>query len=149
MSDQQATSESERAIFHLWFGWTALLVSLSFGIALEVMHGLKLGLYLDVSNDTRRMLWTLAHTHGTLLGLVNIGFALTLRGFEAIRGDWIPLASRCLLGATVLLPGGFFLGGTVIYAGDPGLGVVLTPIGGALLFVSVLLIARAAYSLRS
>ena len=39
------------------------------------------------------------------------------------------------------MPMGFFLGGVVIYDGDPGLGILLVPIGGILLFVAVLLTA--------
>ena len=35
----------------------------------------------------------------------------------------------------ILLPGGFLLGGLHIYDGDPGLGIVLAPIG-ALAFVA-------------
>jgi len=53
------------------------------------------------------------------------------------------LASRCLLGALVLVPLGFFLGGVFIHGGDPGIGVILVPPGGLLLFLSVLLTARA------
>jgi len=42
-----------------------------------------------------------------------------------------------LTGATVLLPGGFFLGGAMIYAGDPGVGILLVPVGALLLLVAV------------
>jgi hypothetical protein len=42
-----------------------------------------------------------------------------------------------LIWAAILLPVGFFLGGIVIYDGDPGLGVWLVPIGAALLFYSI------------
>ena len=37
--------------------------------------------------------------------------------------------SFCLIWATVLIPGGFFLGGFATFGGDPGLGVWLVPIG--------------------
>jgi hypothetical protein len=119
-----------------------LLLFLSLGLALEVLHGLKVGYYLKVSHETRRLMWTLAHAHGTLLALVNLGFAFTLR----LLPEW-PVrprgtASVCLRAATLLMPAGFFLGGVRVYAGDPGLGIVLVPIGGLLLFVAVLLTAR-------
>src|SRR5690606_12227628 len=42
--------------------------------------------------------------------------------------------------ASLLLPLGFFLGGLWHYAGDPGLGVLLVPVGGALLVVAALLV---------
>ena len=50
---------------HTKLGWRLLLLFLTLGIALELMHGLKLRLYLDVNNETRRLMWTLAHAHGS------------------------------------------------------------------------------------
>ena len=126
---------------HLHFGWWSLLLFLSLGIALEVMHALKVGFYMDESNKTRRLMWTLAHTHGTLLSLVHIAFGLTLRVLPAENIRLQRLASPTLTGASILLPGGFFLGGVVIHAGDPGLGVLLVPVGAAFLFFTVLLTA--------
>ena len=64
---------------HLRFGWWALLIFLSLGLVLEGLHGFKVGYYLKVSSETRRLMWTLAHAHGTLLALVNIAFAFTAR----------------------------------------------------------------------
>ena len=52
------------------------------------------------------------------------------------------IASRCLISGTVLMPAGFFLGGVVIYDGDPGIGVALVPVGALLLLISVILTAR-------
>ena len=40
------------------------------------------------------------------------------------------------------MPGGFFLGGTFIYGGDPGLGIFLLPIGAFMLFIGVLFTAQ-------
>ncbi len=128
---------------HLRFGWWTLLIFLSGGLALETLHGLKVGAYLNVSNETRRLMWTLAHAHGTLLGLVNLGFAATVRVLPSWPESNKRYASASLLGATVLMPAGFFLGGLFIYAGDPGLGILLVPIGGILLFAAVLLTAVA------
>ncbi len=130
---------------HVRLGWWTLLVFLTLGIGLEALHGLKVDFYLDLANETRRLMWTLAHAHGVLLGLVHVAFAVTLRG--SAEAGWQRLASRCLLGATVLLPGGFLLGGVVIHAGDPGAGILLVPVGALLLFTAVLLTAlRARWS---
>ncbi len=129
---------------HLRVGWWALLVFLTLGIGLETLHGLKVLWYLDENHATRRLMFTLAHSHGALLALVNLAFALTLRHLPAWNDKPRTLASRCLLGALVLLPGGFFLGGFFIHGGDPGLGIVLVPPGALLLLVAVLLTARAA-----
>ena len=117
---------------HLYFGWTLLLVFVLLGAVLEAMHGLKLSWYVAVSNETRRLMWTLAHAHGTLLALINVAFAFTLRVSQR-GGPRMRLASRCLLLSSVLLPAGFFLGGIYVYAGDPGLGILLVPAGAALL----------------
>ncbi len=128
---------------HLRLGWWALLVFLTLGIALEAFHGFKLGWYLDVSNETRRLMWTLAHAHGTLLGLLNFAFSLTAYLVPTWPARSRSLASNCLFAATLLIPGGFFLGGVVCYAGDPGLGILLVPLGAASLFVAGFLAARA------
>ena len=128
---------------HLAFAWWTVLVYLTLGAGLEAAHALKLGLYVDVANQTRRLMWTLAHAHGTLLGLMSLGFAFT----ASRLGKWPErsqrIASRALMGATLLIPLGFFLGGLFIHAGDPGLGIVLVPAGALLLFVAVLVTARA------
>ena len=47
------------------------------------------------------------------------------------------MMSGCLIGASILMPGGFFLGGWVTYGGDPGLRIFLLPIGAFLLFMGV------------
>ena len=121
-----------------------MLAFLTLGILLELLHGLKIGWYLDVDNETRRLMFTLSHAHGTLLSLVNLAFASTLHILAAKPDEaWRSRASRALLGATVVLPMGFFLGGLVVWQGDPSFGVLLTPIGAALLFVAVLWTARA------
>lgn len=133
---------SSLASRHLRFGWWSLFVFLTLGLVLESMHGFKVGWYLDASNATRRLMWTLAHAHGTLLGLLNVAFAATLHlvpGWDARKRS---LASNCLMAASVLIPAGFLLGGVVIYSGDPGLGIVLLPVGAALLLVAISLSAR-------
>ncbi|MBI3884491.1 MAG: hypothetical protein HY302_01990 [Opitutae bacterium] len=124
----------------LRFGWWALLAYLTLGLALEALQGFKVGWYLDVGHETRRLMFTLAHAHGTLLALVNLAAGLTARtvkGFELAAS-----ASRSLLWAALLLPAGFFLGGVVIYDGDPGLGIILVPVGALLLLYGVVRVAR-------
>ena len=134
---------------HLRFGWRSLLLFLTLGAVLETMHGLKVGWYLDVANDARRLMWTLAHAHGTLLSLVHVAFAATVylrsvaTGGEDQAGEkWLPRSSSFLTASTFLLPGGFFLGGIFVHGGDPGLAVLLVPFGAVCLFVSVVLTLR-------
>lgn len=134
---------------HLRVGWWALLLFLTLGLVLEALHGFKVGFYLKVSNETRRLMWTLAHAHGTLLGLVNLGFAFTVRFLPDRAAGERGLASICLRVATVLMPAGFFFGGVWVHAGDPGLAILLVPVGGVLLFVAVFVTARSCRLLRS
>ena len=134
---------AELSRFHLKVGWWSLLLFLTLGLILETLHGFKIGFYLDVSNSTRRLMWTLAHAHGTLFSILNVVFAMSLHLMPEWEGSDRTLASRCLLGALALIPLGFFLGGTVFYGGDPGIGVILVPPGALLLFLAALLTARA------
>lgn len=129
------TATDQLARRHLRFGWTAILVFAILGLTLETLHGFKIRAYLDVSNDTRRLMWTLAHAHGTLLGAVNVLYALTISAFAEWGRDG--LASRGLLAAAVLVPAGFFLGGVNPYGGDPGLGILLVPIGALTLIAGL------------
>jgi hypothetical protein len=126
---------------HLRFGWWSLLVFATLGLTLEALHGFKVRAYLDTSNETRRLMWTLAHAHGTLLAVVHVLFGLSVATFPEFRARSLRAVSAALLAASVLLPGGFFLGGIVFYAGDPGPGVLLVPIGAALLLVAIFYIA--------
>jgi uncharacterized membrane protein len=135
----RAQAIKKNAHRNLRFGWWSLLVFLSLGGALETLHGFKIGWYVDVGNETRRLMFTLAHAHGTLLALINIAAGLTARKVD--RFELRPSASFALIWAAILLPAGFFLGGIVIYDGDPGLGVWLVPVGAILLFYSVARIA--------
>jgi hypothetical protein len=110
------------------FGFTCL------GLALKALHAFKLGLYLDVSNETRRLLWRLAHAHGALLGLLNVCHALATRQFPRLD-DW--LVERCLLLALLLMPAGFLLGGIFIRGADPGASVGFAAAGGLALLVGL------------
>lgn len=125
---------------HLRFGWASLFVFASLGGVLESLHGFKVDWYLAVGNETRRLLWRLAHAHGTFLSLVHVAFALSVAHLAALPR----LASPCLLGASIALPGGFLLGGIGVAGGDPGPGILLVPLGLVLLLVGVGGVVRAA-----
>lgn len=123
-------------------GWIWLLLFAAIGLVLEGLHGLKSGFYLDVGMETRRLMWTLAHSHGTLLGIVHLAFAMTLERIDPRVGA-LGVASHALVAAGVLLPVGFFLGGLVIHGGDPGLGVLLVPVGALSLIVAAAVVVFA------
>ena len=118
---------------HLQIGWWWLVAFSAVGLLLESLHGFKVGAYLDMSNETRRLMWRLAHAHGALMGVVHIAFALTLQAVGLPAMPRVRTISLALQAAGILLPLGFFLGGVAFYAGDPGLGVILVPIGAVFL----------------
>ena len=126
---------------HLAFGWWSLAVFTALGLLLEAGHGLKLGWYIDVSKATRRLSFTLGHAHGTLLGVLNLAFAFSLRHAK-LSAVAAARASFALRAVTVLLPLGFLIGGVVFYAGDPGFGIALVPPSGALLVVALAVVAH-------
>ena len=135
------TEDGERQWYirkHLLVGWGALHLFVTLGVVLESLHGFKVAWYHNVGMETRRLTWRLAHAHGTFLAIVNIAFALTLYVLgESAQRAWRRIAYGCLLGATLALPAGFFLGGVVIYGGDPGFGIFLSPVGALLLVIAV------------
>ena len=136
------SQQGELVMRHLKIGWMGLLIFLTLGILLETLHGLKLDVYLDVRNSTRRLMWTLAHAHGTLFALIHLAFAFSLTVLGDKNGKLLPAASfrtisRCLTGAITFLPLGFLLGGIWVFDGDPGPGIFLVPIGAILLLIGV------------
>jgi hypothetical protein len=131
---------------HMRLGWGALCVFVLGGIALETLHAYKLGFYLDVGNETRRLMWTLAHAHGVGLGLLNIAYAATLQLVLRASATGLRVASVLLCAATLLIPIGFALGGVVTYGGDPGVLVLFVPAGALMLLVAVGLVTRALFA---
>jgi hypothetical protein len=125
-------TDSERPPLNLSAGFSALCLFSALGLGLETLHAFKIGYYLDVGNETRRLLWRLAHAHGVLLGLLNVCQALAVRAWPCLSDA---LAGRALLAALVLMPSGFLLGGAFASGGDPGASIGLAAAGGvALLF---------------
>jgi hypothetical protein len=127
---------------HLIVGWLWVTAFTIFGLVLEALHAFKVPWYLSPSVEARRLVWTLGHAHGTLLGLLNLALAGTWHLLGETR--WVRLASVCLLAGTALVPLGFFFGGFFVYGGDPGLAALLVPAGAALLVLSLLLTAHRA-----
>ena len=133
---------------HIRFGWWSLLTFVCLGILLESLLAFKVQLYSSsLGKDyesVRRLMWRLAHAHGTLLSLVHLLFAITIHLTPtAIHRRAVRFASPCFMGASFLLPGGFFLGGIFVFerSADPGIGVFLAPVGALLMLVAVFLTA--------
>lgn len=127
---------------HMQVGWWLILGFLTLGVGLEWLHATKVPWYINEAFESRRQLWTLAHAHGVLLGLVHIAFAATMGSYTAAAAKPMKLASSSLNFAGVMMPAGFLLGGAVLEAGEPGPVILLASIGGVLLAVAVTLTAR-------
>lgn len=145
--DGDASSDERRLLVrtHLRLGFGALFVFVALGTLLETLHAFKAPLYLDVGNETRRLMWRLAHAHGTLLSILNVVYAVCADRFPELGGR---LTSRALLLALALLPFGFFAGGVVVHGGDPGLPILLVPVGALALLVALFGLAVSAFRLR-
>lgn len=128
---------------HLRLGWCGLLGFALLGIALEALHAWKAGMYLGVDNETRRLMWTLAHAHGIGLSLLQIGFAATLSLSSFAR---LGLVSQLLNLATLLIPVGFFAGGINTFEADPGFGILLVPVGALALVAALGLVVHGLFA---
>lgn len=116
-------------------GWILLAIFLPLGMTLEALHALKLPVYLGSS--VRRELWTLAHAHGNLLGILCLVFASL--GERAIPDAAARRSvARWLSAGAIAMPVGFFLGGILNSEGDPSLGILLVPLGGIFLLYALL-----------
>lgn len=112
-------------------GWISLSLWIAFGILIEGLIGFRIPALMD--DSIRREMLRLAHAHGTLLNLVLIAAAICARLELVCLGR---LASTLLRFAVILLPMGFLTGGLWHYADDPGLGIILVPIGALLLLLA-------------
>ena len=135
-----SSSASRRAV--RW-GWILLAVFLPLGMTLEALHAMKVQVYLG--SPMRRELWTLAHAHGNLLGILCLAF-----GALCDRTVAEPAAresiSRWLLAGAWSMPVGFFLGGILNHEGDPSWGIALVPLGAVCLLVALVRTALSAQS---
>lgn len=131
---------------HLIEGWGGLFIFTCLGITLECLLAFKVPLYVDVDSESRRLMWRLAHAHGTLLSLIHVAAAFSFGRFseEAFPGP-SRVISGTLSGAGLLIPGGFFLAGLGAHAGDPGLSIALVPAGAGLLLIALALTARESF----
>ena len=111
-----------------------------FGLLIEGLIGFRSPALLD--DSVRREMFRLAHAHGTLLNLVLIAAAV------CARLDLIHVGRGTSLGlctAVVLLPMGFLLAGVWHFKDDPGVAILLVPIGALLLLATALAIGYSAF----
>ncbi len=118
-------------------GLWLLAVSLPLGLTLEALHAMKVQVYLG--SAMRREMWTLAHAHGNLLGILCLLFAVL--GPKIVNDGARARIDRLLTLGAVLMPVGFLLGGVMNSEGDPSFGILLVPIGGVAVFCALVMTA--------
>ena len=101
---------------------------LASGALLEGLHAIKARPYLE--DSLRREMWTLAHAHGALLALALFAISGILR-VHLGRNALGLIAERLFATGAMLTPLGFLLGGAWHFESDPGLGILLVPVGVA------------------
>lgn len=106
------------------FGFGALLLWATLGIALEAAHAFKLSPYLD--HPARRELLVWGHAHGVGLALVVLAYAAS----GALHEDVIASGKR-LRRAAAIMPLGFMLSVFGQTESDPGPAIWLVPVGAA------------------
>ena len=128
---------------HLVIGWISLLVFMTLGVILETLYAFHIQFYVSVNNETRHLMWTLAHAHGTFLSLVHLVFAGTVWLLASCQVQISAGASKSLTVGALLVPAGFFLGGLYVHGTDPNLSILLVPVGALCLLATGFLAARA------
>ncbi len=116
-------------------GLWMLCISVPLGLTLEALHAFKVPVYLG--SPLRRELWTLAHAHANLLGLLCLVLAHTAERW-AVDADHRRRVLRDVAIGALTMPVGFFAGGILAYEGDPSLGILLVPVGGLFLLWGLL-----------
>ncbi len=124
--------------FSLW----TLAFYAGLGLALEGLHGFKIAWYLSAATTMRRELLTLGHAHGTLFSIAGIGVACSWPFFDSRLQARVRAATAMVRFATIATPFGFLLGGAFAQGGDPGLAILLVPMGALAFIAGITQLAR-------
>lgn len=132
VESQVATQQYKNYSGMLKQGFITLAFWMMFGLFLEGLLGYKIPAYLN--DNVRRELFRLAHTHGALLSVLLIIAAICMK-LELIKPN--EFSKKALRIGTICLPLGFLFGGIWHYESDPGIGILLVPVGAILIIFSI------------
>ena len=136
----RSSSQPSRCVGMICQGWISLAAWIVFGLLIEGLIGFRSPALLD--DSVRREMFRLAHAHGTLLNLVLIAAAICARLGLVRLGR---VTSSGLRAAVILLPAGFLFAGIWHFKDDPGLAILLVPIGAVLLLATAFQIGYSAF----
>jgi hypothetical protein len=125
------------------FAWPALAAWATLGLGLEAAHAFKLASYLD--DGMRRLLLRLGHAHGVVLALVVLAFGASATALYPDDARAARLSGRLLRAGALLIPLGFALSAVRPGESDPGLPIVLVPVGALALLSGLVRIAIRAF----
>lgn len=132
MNPESVTQEAAAA---RRFGWSSLCVWAATGLSLEAAQGWKLSSYLD--DELTRQLLRLGHAHGALLSLMLLVYSSAGVPVLEQREDAGASVRKLLCAAALLIPVGFTLGAFGHSESDPGVGVLLVPVGALCLLAGL------------
>jgi len=121
-------------------GWLTIALWMSFGLLLEGFLGFKIPTYLQ--DEQRREMFRLAHSHGTLLGLVCVAAALVIQRLKVSPPS---LALFSLRTGVVIMPLGFLLAGIWHSETDPGIAIWSVPVAALLVIFGVVSLSLACW----
>ncbi|MCA9638487.1 MAG: hypothetical protein KC420_20805 [Myxococcales bacterium] len=111
---------------------------LATGLWLEAMYGLRAEGWID--DAIRREFLRLGHSHGALLGLLNLGLAWALERLQT-PAAWARRIRPAALTGALSVGLGFIAGGLWHGPTDPGPPILLVPLGALLLLTSTVALA--------
>ena len=111
---------------------------LAMGLWLEAMYGLRAEGWID--DPLRREFLRLGHSHGGLLGLVNVALAWAMERLET-PAAWAGKIRAAAWTGAALVGVGFVAGGLLHGPTDPGPPILLVPAGALMVLTSAVAVA--------
>lgn len=123
---------------HLRLSIAVVGLFLAMGLWLEAMYGLRAEGWID--DPLRREFLRLGHSHGALLGLVNVALAWGIERLETPAAWAAKIRLAAWIGA-LLVGVGFVAGGLTHGPTDPGPPILMVPAGALMTLTATVAVA--------